>query len=156
MEKKTNVLFKELLSRLHTSVFKPMGYKKDGSNFRLYQPDGLCKIVNFQKSAFNPWFECSFTINVGVYYEDGEVLQNPKFKEHECRHGNRAGCISPRYGKDTWWAISEINETDMDALFEELKQLILMDIFPWFEKYPSKHAILEERKKKYGYTPGKI
>ena len=59
--------FKSLLSQLHAEVLKPQGWKKEGQNFRLFLPDGLCRIINFQKSAYNDAQLLSFYLNLGIY-----------------------------------------------------------------------------------------
>ena len=41
--------FDEVSEKIY-EILKPLGYKKDGLNFRLYQEDGLCKIINLQKT----------------------------------------------------------------------------------------------------------
>ena len=147
-DKVTVQLFKDLLTRLHTDVLKPRGFKKDGSNFRFYRPDGLCWIINFQRSMFCAWFECGFTMNVGVYYEPDVPVKNVKFREQQCWIRTRAAAISPRYeGMDHWWEINELQKTDMDALYEELKCYLECDVLPWLEKFDSK----EETEQKYGY-----
>ena len=140
--------FKELVSRIHKEVLKPLGFRKDGNNFRLCHPDGLCKIINFQRSAFNPWFECRFTINMGIYYEPGEELENAKFKEYHCWIRNRAAKISPQYGWDYWWIISELEKTDMELLYVELKTLLKENVMTWFGQFTSK----KETEQKYGYV----
>ena len=108
--------FKELLTRLHAEVFKPRGWKKAGQNFRLFQSDGLCRIVNFQKSAYNDSEVLSFYVNLGVYWEPQPEIVNRKFKEYDC-------CARGRVrGAGEKWNIFE--GRDMDKLFIELKNLI--------------------------------
>lgn len=41
-------IFKDIMKSVYAEL-KPLGYKKDGQNFRLFQEDGLCKIINFQR-----------------------------------------------------------------------------------------------------------
>lgn len=40
-----NEYFKALLKKVHEEL-EPIGYEKEGQNFRLFQEDGLCKIMN--------------------------------------------------------------------------------------------------------------
>ena len=68
--------FRELLTRLHGDLFKPRGWKKDGQNFRFFQSDGLCRIVNFQKSAYNDGEVLSFYVNLGIYWEPQPEIVN--------------------------------------------------------------------------------
>lgn len=130
--------YKALLSRLHAEVLKPMGFKKEGSNFRQFQSDGLCRIINFQRSAWNSDDECRFCINIGIYYERQTPVTNRKFKEYECLIRTRASGISsnPLHKGDCWWSVFE--SRDMDKLFEELKMLLLDDVMPWFEQVPAR------------------
>ena len=45
-------IFKDIMKSVYAEL-KPLGYKKDGQNFRLFQEDGLCKIINFQRDRWN-------------------------------------------------------------------------------------------------------
>ena len=139
--------FKELLNRIHKDILKPLGFKKDGSNFRLYHPDGLCKIINFQKRSYNYWYECEFTINIGIYYEAGEELTNVKFKERQCWLRGRAAQLSPSYRRDVWWKINALESTDLECIYSELKSLLEGDVMAWFGQFLSK----EEAERMYGY-----
>lgn len=140
--------FKDLLSRLHAQVLKPLGYRKDGANFRLITPDGMGRIINFQKSAWNTAEELSFCINLGVYYEQTPAIGNPKFKEYDCLIRTRASGIStnPVHKGDHWWTVFE--NRDMDKLYEELKELLSGDTLAWFEKVPSREYAVG----KYGFS----
>ena len=68
MEKITDTVFKEMLSKLQKEFLKGKGFRKTGNSFRMVLPDGTSKIINFQKSSFNSGEECRFTINVGLYF----------------------------------------------------------------------------------------
>lgn len=131
--------FKDLLSKLHTEVFKPLGWKKEGHNFRLFLPDGLCRIVNFQKSAYNDSEVLSFYINLGVYYEQQPEVGNRKFKEYDCLLRRRACGLTGQ------WNIFE--ERDMDKLLLELKMLFSAQAFPWFDRFPDRETAIRQ----YGF-----
>lgn len=133
--------FKELLTRLHAEVFKPRGWSKEGQNFRFFQPDGLCRIVNFQRSAWNDAQLLSFYINLGVYWESQVKVTNRRFKEHECRVRGRV------HGNVEKWNIFE--GRDMDKLFLELKVLIEGRIMERFDTIPGREEVLA----RYG-SPG--
>ncbi len=124
--------FKDLLSRLHAEVFKPRGWKKDGQNFRLFQSDGLCRIVNFQKSAYNDADCLGFYINLGVYWEPQRSITNRKFKAYECRVQGRAHRLVEM------WNIFE--GRDMEKLYEELKNLLEGQSMDWFDQLPNREA----------------
>lgn len=133
MDKPIEVEFKKLLGELHKSVFKAQGYKKTGSNFRLYLPNGLCKIVNFQKSQFNDGGECRFTINIGLYFQKNPEQPYLMFKEYECQVRTRAAGVSPKYVGDKWWSITEDAKTDQ--LYSELYALLSEDVLPWLDQF---------------------
>lgn len=133
MDKPVDVEFKKLLGELHKSLFKAKGYKKTGSNFRLYLPDGLCKIVNFQKSQFNDRDECRFTINIGLYFQKNPEQPYLMFKEYECQIRTRVSGISQRYVGDHWWVLTE--RTDSEKLCAELRALMQEDILPWLDQF---------------------
>ncbi len=125
--------FKLLLRRTHEAVLKPMGFKKDGQNFRLIRNDGgLFRgcIVSFQKSAYNDRTELRFTVNVGKKLSSGAI--DPKFKDYDCFPDGqeRLARLAPRYGFDKWWSIT--TETDMKRLEEEICDLLQTVAFPWF------------------------
>ena len=126
--------FKELLTRLHAEVFKPRGWSKEGQNFRFFQPDGLCRIVNFQKSAYNDAEVLSFYINLGIYWEPQPEIMNRRFKEYECRVRGRV------HGNVEKWNIFE--GRDMDKLFLELKSLIEGQAMERFGTLPSRKEAL--------------
>ena len=133
MDKPVDVEFKKLLGELHKTLFKAKGYKKTGSNFRLYLPDGLCKIVNFQKSQFNDRDECRFTINIGLYFQKNPEQPYLMFQEYECQIRTRVAGISRRYVGDHWWILTE--RTDSEKLCAELLALMQEDILPWLDQF---------------------
>ena len=57
--------YKELLRQVY-EILKPLGYKKEASNFRQIYKGGLGKILNFQKSKWNTNNEIQFVLNAGV------------------------------------------------------------------------------------------
>ena len=128
--------FRDLLTRLHAEVFKPRGWKKEGQNFRLFLPDGLGRIVNFQKSAYNDAEVLSFYINLGIYWEPQPEITNRKFKEYDCRIRGRV------HGTGEKWNIFE--GRDMEKLFLELKTLFEGQAMDRFDRLPSrKRAVMQ-------------
>ena len=140
MEKVTDVKFKELLSRLQKELLKAQGFKKSGSNFRQYLPDGTCKIINFQRSMFNGDGECRFTINVGLYFQQDLENTYSNFKEYECQVRTRVAGISERCVGDHWWLLSEA--TDADKLYGELRILMQEDILPWLNQFSCRRDVI--------------
>ena len=64
--------------------------------------NGLCKIINFQKSQFEGDGKCSFTMNIVIYFERNPGHPNRQFKEYECQIRTRVFAISDRYSRDQW------------------------------------------------------
>lgn len=127
----------EWVKALFAKYCKPLGYKKEGVNFRLIQPDGLGKVVNFQRSHNNTAQCCSFTINAGIYFEKGTVLEHPKFKEYQCLLRNR-----PRLSDlDPWWTIEEGKA--VDEVWAAVEKTFAQAVLPWLAKYPSKSKTVE-------------
>jgi len=133
MEKAADQKFKELLSRLQKEILKAQGFKKNGSNFRQFLSDGTCKIINFQKSLYNSESECSFTLNLGLYFQKDPENPYLLFKEYECVVRTRVNGISDRYNRDQWWTITDT--TDMEVLFSEFSMLMQEDILPWLDQF---------------------
>ena len=109
----TQDVFKRMINEIYTEYFKPNGWKKQGSNYRLYDDSGLGKIINFQKSKWSNAANVEFFINYGVYMEAGNGITNKAFKEYECQFRNRTKSHNGTY---------HLNE-DMD--YEKLKSAVL-------------------------------
>ena len=132
--------FSLLLRRLHAALLKPYGFKKDGQTLRLiWNENQLSRgaVLNFQKSAWNDRTELRFTVNLGRKSDLGMI--DSRFREWDCGLSGmeRLGCLAKKYGFDQWWSITE--ETDMNALEQELLTLLREDAFPWLniqEKTP--------------------
>jgi hypothetical protein len=122
---------------LFNQYCKPLGYKRDGANFRLIQPDGLGKIINFQRNRYNTVQSCSFTINVGVYFEKSPTLKNLKFKEYECLARSRPKLSAP----DPWWTIE--TGSSPEVIWLDLEKSFSEAILPWFHRFPSKQDTLD-------------
>lgn len=125
--------FNELSKKIY-EILKPLGYKKDGLNFRLYQEDGLCKMINIQKSQFNSKEVLVFYINIGIYLEKEEVISNLKFKIYDCIFDRRIG------GNNSIWSIDE--NTDKNKLFESVKES-LEEIFEIFKEFDSREKTIQ-------------
>ncbi len=142
--------FKELLSRLHREILKPAGFKKEGGNFRLVHDNGLCKIINFQRSMFNYHAECRFCINVGLYIQPDPENPNLRFKEYECSVRNRVRhnleeCMDPIYSTDQWWSIFE--GQDMEKLYVEVKAILTTSTLPWLNQFENRQDVIRAGQK---------
>ena len=140
--------YKELLKKIY-AILKPLGYGKEASDYRLFRPDGLARIVNIQRNKNNTAQSCIFTINIGVYFEKGDVISNRKFKEYDCQIRKRV-----KSGEnEEWWIIE--NDTDMEDLMESL-QNVLGHIEKWFNNFTSKeetiYKILDRSAEKFSDT----
>ena len=133
-------VYREFLSRVHREILKPAGFKKEGGNFRLFHENGLCKIINFQRSMYNDNEECRFCVNVGLYFQKDPQNPNFRFKEYECPVRQRAAILSPKYGTDYWWCLFE--GRDMEKLFAELQTLLMQDIIPWLDQFESRRDVI--------------
>lgn len=127
--------FTLLLSDIYT-VLKPFGYKKEAANYRKFDADGLCKIINVQKSHWNTKESIDFTFNFGIYFEAGEQITNKKFKEYECHIRRRQW---PDIFKQ-WWNIDE--NTDEKKLFKQIEKA-LNKILNRLDKFDSKEHTIE-------------
>ena len=75
-------VFSDLVKRIFEEYFKPLGWKRQGQNYRLIEKDGLSRIINFQKSSWNSKDEVIFYINYGIYIEVEGNIVNKSFKEY--------------------------------------------------------------------------
>ena len=125
--------FKEFTRKLH-EILKPLGYRKEGANYRIFGPDGLCRIINLQKNRWTTAVHCEFTINIGVYFEKNEKITNRRFKEYDCQIRKRVD-ERDMGGVKQWWLIDPT--TDLEKLLAELLP-ILQYIEEWFSHFPSR------------------
>ena len=56
-------IFKRMIDEIYIEYFKPNDWKKQGSNYRLFDDSGLGKIINFQKSKWSDVTTIEFYIN---------------------------------------------------------------------------------------------
>lgn len=61
--------YKALLQKVHKELLRPLGFRKEGQDFRRIAPDGLGKIVAFRKDKWNREDRLGFCIWTGVYFE---------------------------------------------------------------------------------------
>ena len=112
-------VFSDLVKRIFEEYFKPLGWKRQGQNYRRVEKDGLGRIINFQKSSWNSKDEVIFYINYGIYIEVEDNIVNKSFKEYECQFRNRA-----RYGGGVYKLTTETDaESVKDAVINALKEV---------------------------------
>ncbi|MES2142331.1 MAG: DUF4304 domain-containing protein [Pseudomonadota bacterium] len=142
---------------------KQHGFTSRGNNFYKRHPEGNIGIINFQRNREGlP----KFTINLGIYsvvlerYLLAEFNQK-KVKEYpllgDYHWDTRIGSLVPREHParqkdefwqkigDKWWEYDDT--TDVDQLFNELKQLIVAFGIPEIDKY-----ITDEQLKKLWFS----
>ena len=145
--------FAVLIKRVQ-SVLKPLGYKKEGKNFRLFEPDGLGKIICINRNRWNTCDCLLFSLDIGVYFEKEPIIQNRRFKEIECqlrkvvvRQDSGTLQLTPRnrdWREDLemrYWLITE--DIDTEALFASV-HLGLEACFDWFNIFPDRKVTIEK------------
>lgn len=127
--------FKEVLNEVHKDILKALGWKKDGSNFRYYGEDGLCKIINFQKSRWNSNAECEFYINMGIYIEKADVLGNRTFKEYECQLRKRTITDGGSY--------KIFRDSDISLIKSRICEIVSEEVMEYMNTFSSKERFIE-------------
>ena len=137
--------YQELLRRAHEEILKPLGFKKDGQNFRRITPDGLGNIVHFWrygKFGIKGKRQC-FAVDIGLYFEAEPALSNRKFTVYDCQLRNVAHNPKPvtvyTYPDPQFWYI--FKRTDVDTLFDSLKQG-LREALGWFAYFESRQSTI--------------
>lgn len=149
--------FTALLKQAH-GVLKPLGFKKDGQNFRLFTPDGLGKIICFSKNRGNSKDYLLFRLDIGVYFEKTPELTEKKFKEYDCQlrqlvERQDSGTLQKRGPldflrprdfregcEDREWLITK--RTDTEALFDSVR-LGLDFCLEWFGHFPDRETVIQ-------------
>lgn len=140
-------IFNDLISEIFNEYFKPLKWKKQGPNFRFFTDDGVAKIINFQRSKWNTKTECEFTVNYGMYFEKGDVIENKNFKEYDCQFRRRA------IHKKGWYRIT--GEKDVKRIKKMLLK-VFKEANYYFDMVESKEQfitkILNGELQKYALT----
>ena len=126
--------FNEILKKIH-EILKPLGYRKEASNYRLFCADGLCRIISFQKNKWNTAEQCEFAIHIGVYFEKSDIISKRNFKEYDCQIRKR---VNNKNGEE-WWLLD--SNTNIEELVKSIKY-VLTYIEKWFCLFPSKEATI--------------
>ena len=111
-------MFSELVSEIFVGKYKPMHWKKQGSDFRFITDDGLGKIINFQKSQWNTSEECNFYINYGLYIELEKEIHNKTFYEYDCQLRYRTSFLKGQYSITKETNLIELKNSILIALEE--------------------------------------
>lgn len=118
-------------------ILKPLGYRKETANYRIFCDDGLCKIINIQRDRKNTKERCKFVINIGIYFEKDNSILNRRFKEYDCQIRKRLN--NRKLLRTEWWLLN--SETDMEKLLKSIKRALIR-IEKWFFLFPSKEAVI--------------
>lgn len=142
--------FRVLLKKLY-EILKPLGYRKEAANFRFFGADGLCRIINVQRSSRNADGCCEFILNAGVYFEKSDEVLNRKFKEYDCQIRIRADSGGAEH--EEWWRLERVD--DAEALLTDMKPA-LAEIENRFARFPTKEEtirmILSGEAEQYSFT----
>ncbi len=148
--------FTALLKQAH-GVLKPLGFKKDGQNFRLFTPDGLGKIICFSRNRGNSKDYLLFRLDIGVYFEKTPEITEKKFKEYDCQlrqlvERQDSGTLQKRGPLDflrPWdfregcedkeWLLTK--RTDPETLWASLR-LGLDFCLDWFGHFPDREGVI--------------
>lgn len=135
-----NQKVKVLIRNIFEETFKPLGFRRNGQNFRLYQDNGLCKIVNFQKYRYHHNQNCSFTVNIGLYFEKKMVIQNKNFCESQCQIKIRP--YHEFYGEEKWWSVND--DHNFDQFTNEVRSFLENRALPWLNEFEKKEDVIAE------------
>lgn len=130
----------ELLKGVYSTI-RPLGFKKEDGDFRLYMPDGLCKIINFQRNKFNLQNECRFTINAGAFFGKENQTLNKRFTYTSCQLGLRQTYLCESYSGDKWWNID--GNTDLKELYREIVTFIFKYVLAYLDNFKSKVEVIK-------------
>ena len=151
-------------------ALKQYGFRASGRTFNRLTPDGLTEVVTIQMGSFDPPGTTyvpglrqnlygKFTMNLGVFVPEvseqrGGAAGKSFIQEYHCCVRARLPVLGPE-ARDLWWDI----RAD-EALAEELLERIARDAFPFFKKFETRDAILEQwlpaPKSPFAFTPPRI
>lgn len=115
-------------------LLKSQGFAKAGRSFHRRRGERW-QVVNVQASSGNSAAQARFTLNLGLYIPQIEVLagQPPlqgKPKEYECTLRERIGALMPQ-ARDHWWTL--VPDGEPAALATELAEAFAAYGLPWLE-----------------------
>jgi len=133
--------------KLIRPFLKQQGFTSRRNNFYKFHKDGNVGIINFHRSqgGFG-----RFTINVGVFSKKlAEFLSSKEVKPSlgyfhwETRIGSLIPEKSPYYVNiDKWWEYND--KTNVEKLFNEIRQLIIDFAIPAIEKRITDKQLIED------------
>ena len=126
-------VFSDMVRDIFVEYFKPLGWKRQGQNYRRIEADGLGKVINFEKSYWCTKDDVIFYINYGVYIEAGEGIENKNFKEYQCQCRHRAKYLRGEYRLTP--------ETDVDAIRDAVI-IAMKEAMDFFDVFDSKSTLV--------------
>jgi Domain of unknown function (DUF4304) len=159
----------DLQAKLRPTL-KQCGFRARGRTFNRTTSDGLTEVVGIQMGSFDPPGTTyvpglrenrygKFTVNLGVLVPEvaeqhGGGAPRSFVQEYHCCVRTRLALLGPER-KDVWWEI-RVEE----ALAEELLQRLERDAIPFFKKFETRDAILDQwlaaPKSVYALSPPRI
>ncbi len=159
------MIYQEIFNRLMKMMrpfMKGQGFTSRGNNFYKRHPQGNIGIVNFQRNRDG--FP-KFTINIGTYslvlaefflaeFNQKKVAEHPLLGDYHWQ--TRIGNLVPKQniyrqkdkkwlnGDDKWWHYEDT--TDVEAMFQEISELIAEFAIPTIDKY-----LTDEQLKEYWF-----
>ena len=136
------VMLKDLIKNIAV-LLKEYGYTKIGNTF-YKQQYGNWAVLSFQKSRANTKDEMRFTMNIGTCshtirdFFDSEKSENKPALD-ECQWQRRIGDFIAS-GDDLWWSLNA--STDVNLLFQEIKQALMNEVLPSIDAHLSDSQLL--------------
>lgn len=117
-------------------VMKDAGFRKFGRSW--YADNGeAVRMLNVQGSPWNSPDSASFTVNLGVWFEEAAKIagktsvRNRRPPEYECTVGERIGFLLDPPG-DMWWTIA--GPADVPVAGESVSSAITGAALPWLDE----------------------
>jgi hypothetical protein len=129
-------LIDHVLRTSFAPLLKEQGFRKEARNFRRRATESIL-VVNVQGSDWNSSNSARFTVNLAVHFPAlvpfvDWLKHSDRPLHHNCIVSSRIGRLFPE-PCDHWWRITE--ETDLEALGEELANAWTQFGLPWLERH---------------------
>ena len=126
------------------SAFKSIGFRRQANHLHRELAD-LFHGVHFQASQWGISEHGSFTINLVVVWESlYDNLLGQRFPSNPATahypFAWRIGTLMPGVQSDHWWDVD--TATDLEALSEEVVEVLIDCAIPHFDQFPDRHAVL--------------
>ena len=137
-----------ILKKEVTPLLKALKFKKRRLNYS-YDFDGLCWLVNIQKSQWNDQEESAFTVNCGVYIPGilsvyaNNISEPTSPSLMHCACSARIGMLMPEK-IDIWWTLTLGDSASVD---EDIAQDIRIKVenvaLPFLNKFKSSQSVAD-------------